>query len=126
MGNGTTDLLTLCKDVPREVIALDLSKCQGGNENHAKTADGNEQHGRWQKWLKVYSQEDASWASQAEQKSKKIIAKSSSNDRKHNARYGVGKRGKVWRKPAVSRVKVVREKMKVSKKPARSSLAMKR
>jgi len=58
--DGDSDLLTLCRDVPSEVIALNLSKYQGGN--NSKSEEGDHEHELWQKWLKVYGQEGASWA----------------------------------------------------------------
>merc|ERR1712032_68211 len=54
------DILTLCRDVPKEVIDMNLSKYQGGPAAKA-TGTGGE-HERWQTWLRVYSHDDASWA----------------------------------------------------------------
>lgn len=57
---GPPDLLTLCRNVPKEVIDMHLSKYQGGPA--ASTTDTTGEHGRWEKWLRVYSHDDASWA----------------------------------------------------------------
>mmetsp|Transcript_108026 Transcript_108026/g.304342 ORF Transcript_108026/g.304342 Transcript_108026/m.304342 type:complete len:295 (+) Transcript_108026:61-945(+) len=54
------DLLTLCRDVPKEVIEMNLSKYQGGSAAAATGTDS--EHGRWEKWLRVYGHDDASWA----------------------------------------------------------------
>lgn len=54
------DILTLCRDVPKEVIDMRLSKYQGGPA--AGTTDTSAEHERWQSWLRVYSHDDASWA----------------------------------------------------------------
>jgi endonuclease VIII-like 1 len=54
------DILTLCRDVPKEVIDMHLSKYQGGPAANATDTTG--EHERWEKWLRVYSHDDASWA----------------------------------------------------------------
>jgi len=58
--NRDPDLLTLCRDVAQEVLNLKMSKYKGGKD--AKSEDGEQEQGRWQKWCRVYSHDDASWA----------------------------------------------------------------
>eukprot|EP00927_Polykrikos_kofoidii_P083575 TRINITY_DN8599_c0_g1_i1.p1 TRINITY_DN8599_c0_g1~~TRINITY_DN8599_c0_g1_i1.p1 ORF type:complete len:381 (+),score=40.42 TRINITY_DN8599_c0_g1_i1:94-1143(+) len=58
--NGRTNLLKLCRDVPLEVIKMNLSKYQGGNKALVEETDSD--HGRWERWLRVYGRGDASWA----------------------------------------------------------------
>jgi len=71
--SGKADLLTLCRDVPQEVLDMKLSKYQGqtpgrhttstedlGSGNVSMGAD-SEQH-QWKEWLRVYGHPDASWA----------------------------------------------------------------
>merc|ERR1712032_309993 len=71
--NDPVDLLTLCREVPAEVIGLKINKYQGGNQNTHQDATptgpsgsmapaGDEEHSAWSKWLRVYGQDDASWA----------------------------------------------------------------
>eukprot|EP00747_Dinoflagellata_sp_TGD_P164488 gnl/TRDRNA2_/TRDRNA2_184482_c0_seq1.p1 gnl/TRDRNA2_/TRDRNA2_184482_c0~~gnl/TRDRNA2_/TRDRNA2_184482_c0_seq1.p1 ORF type:complete len:343 (-),score=66.35 gnl/TRDRNA2_/TRDRNA2_184482_c0_seq1:106-1134(-) len=57
---GRQDLLAFCRDVPREVIDMNLSKYQGGAA--AAATDTDSEHSRWRKWLRVYGHDDASWA----------------------------------------------------------------
>jgi len=62
---GQADLLTLCRNVPSEVIAMKLSKYEGGTTNVASEEGaeiGYRSGERWEHWLRVYSQKDASWA----------------------------------------------------------------
>jgi len=49
------DLLTLCQQVPKEVIRLGLTKYQGPQ-------DSGVEHGKFERWLRVYGREDALWA----------------------------------------------------------------
>jgi len=58
--NDKQDLLTLCRDVPKEVIRLKLSKYQGGNA--AAATDTDVEHTKFRQWLRVYSHDDSSWA----------------------------------------------------------------
>lgn len=51
--SGQPDLLTLCRDVPGEVIKLELTKYQGSTPLSTSS---------WKKWLRVYGHADASWA----------------------------------------------------------------
>eukprot|EP00747_Dinoflagellata_sp_TGD_P221250 gnl/TRDRNA2_/TRDRNA2_93106_c0_seq1.p2 gnl/TRDRNA2_/TRDRNA2_93106_c0~~gnl/TRDRNA2_/TRDRNA2_93106_c0_seq1.p2 ORF type:complete len:352 (-),score=51.86 gnl/TRDRNA2_/TRDRNA2_93106_c0_seq1:468-1523(-) len=71
--NDPVDILTLCRDVPSEVIGLKINKYQGGKQNTHQDATvigpsgsmapaGDEQHSAWNKWLRVYGHDDASWA----------------------------------------------------------------
>lgn len=61
-----SDLLTLCRDVPNEVIALRINKYQGGKQNtstdSADSVAANEGDNAWAQWLKVYGHDNASWA----------------------------------------------------------------
>jgi formamidopyrimidine-DNA glycosylase len=69
---GQADLLTLCRDVPSEVINLSLTKYQGGNPSTKDTSSigpsgsmapsENKEYEAWQQWLRVYGHTDASWA----------------------------------------------------------------
>lgn len=67
------DLLTLCRDVPSEVIKLKLTKYQGGNPmassdtstigpTGSMAPNGDEDQLAWKRWLRVYGHDDASWA----------------------------------------------------------------
>merc|ERR1712113_424967 len=57
------DLLALCRDVPTEVITTSndsMFRYEGGTEGN--TSGAVAETSRWQRWLRVYTQDDASWA----------------------------------------------------------------
>eukprot|EP00929_Paragymnodinium_shiwhaense_P115060 TRINITY_DN83667_c0_g1_i1.p1 TRINITY_DN83667_c0_g1~~TRINITY_DN83667_c0_g1_i1.p1 ORF type:complete len:348 (-),score=64.44 TRINITY_DN83667_c0_g1_i1:113-1156(-) len=54
------DIITLCRDVPREVIDFGLDAYQGGKASG--DTDTRSQHDAWEAWCKVYSKSGSRWA----------------------------------------------------------------